>query len=61
MPAGLAVANSSVIVAELTYSFTPLVNLSTFFSPGAFDMKRTFYERPRKSLIVCKTDTGSPC
>ncbi len=56
MPARLTEANSSVIVAELTYSFTPLVNLTTFFSSGAFDIKRTFYARPRKSLTVAKTN-----
>jgi Flp pilus assembly protein TadG len=56
VPAGLTEANSSVIVAELTYSFTPLVNLTTFFSSGAFDIKRTFYARPRKSLTVAKTN-----
>lgn len=62
VPPGLTEANSSVIVAEVTYAFTPLVNLTTFFSPGAFDIKRTqatgnaFYARPRKSLTVAKTD-----
>ena len=56
VPTGLTEPNSSVIVAEITYSFTPLVNLTTFFSPGAFDMKRTFYARPRKSLTVAKTN-----
>jgi len=58
LPAGLTEANSSVLVAEVTYSFTPLLGLTTFFSPGAFDMKRTFYTRPRKSLKVTKTDNG---
>lgn len=58
VPAGLTEANSSVIVAEITYGFTPMLDLKTFFSPGAFDMKRTFYERPRRSLTVAKTDAG---
>ena len=48
VPAGLTEANSSVIVAEVTYAFTPLVDLKPFFSPGAFNMKRTFYARPRQ-------------
>ena len=56
VPAGLTEANSSVIVAEITYAFTPLLNLSSVFSPGSFDMKRTFYARPRRSLTVTKTN-----
>jgi hypothetical protein len=32
------------------------MDLKTFFSPGSFDMKRTFYARPRRSLTVVKTD-----
>lgn len=56
VPTGLTDPNSSVIVAEVTYAFKPLVGLSTFFSPGSFDMKRTFYARPRRSLTVKKTD-----
>jgi hypothetical protein len=56
LPAGLTQANSSVIVAEVTYAFTPLTNLTVFGAPTAFNMKRTFYTRPRKSLKVDKTD-----
>jgi Flp pilus assembly protein TadG len=56
VPAGLTEAGSSVIVAEITYAFTPLVNLTSVFSPGAFDIKRTFYTRPRRSLTVTKTN-----
>lgn len=58
VPTGLTEPDSSVIVAEITYSFKPLVGLTEIFSPGAFDMKRTFYARPRKSLAVEKTDNG---
>jgi Flp pilus assembly protein TadG len=58
LPAGLTEADSSVIVAEVTYSFSPLLGLTTIFSPGSFDMTRTFYSRPRKSLKVEKTDKG---
>jgi Flp pilus assembly protein TadG len=53
-PTGLTEPGSSVIVAEVTYGFTPLVNMPQFFSPGSFDIKRTFYARPRKSLTVTK-------
>jgi Flp pilus assembly protein TadG len=56
VPTGLTEANTSVIVAEITYAFTPLVNLTQVFTPGAFDMKRTFYSRPRRSLTVAKTN-----
>ena len=56
LPAGLTEADSSVIVAEITYAFSPLVDLKTFFSPGSFTMKRTFYARPRRSLTVKKTN-----
>jgi Flp pilus assembly protein TadG len=58
LPAGLTEADTSVIVAETTYKFAPLLGMTSVFSPGAFDMKRTFYSRPRKSLKVEKTDNG---
>jgi hypothetical protein len=54
LPTGITVANSSVIVAEVTYAFTPLLDLKKVFSPGAFNLQRTFYERPRRSLTVAK-------
>jgi len=44
-----------VIVAEINYAFEPLLDLSTFFSPGELNMGRTFYARPRRSFIVKKT------
>jgi hypothetical protein len=56
VPPGLTEAGSSVIVAEITYGFTPLLGLTTIFSPGNFDIKRTFYTRPRRSLTVVKSD-----
>jgi Flp pilus assembly protein TadG len=64
LPAGLTQANSSVIMAEVTYAFTPLLNLTgcetvngvnPCANPGSFPMSRTFYSRPRKSLTVAKT------
>ena len=54
LPTGTTLANSSVIVVEVTYAFTPLLDLKKVFSPGAFNMKRTFYARPRRSLTVAK-------
>ena len=56
VPDGLTEPASSVIVAEITYAFTPLVDLKTFFSPGAFNMTRTFYARPRRSMAVVKAN-----
>ncbi|ODR95541.1 hypothetical protein AUC70_01060 [Methyloceanibacter stevinii] len=58
VPNGLTEPDSSVIVAEVTYAFKPLVGLSTFFSPGSFTMGQTFYARPRRSLTVKKTDNS---
>ena len=55
VPTGLTQVNTSVIVAEVSYDFSPLLNLTGFFNPGSFTMKRTFYARPRKSLTVTKT------
>jgi len=54
LPTGTTVANSSVIVAEVTYAFKPLLDLKEIFSADAFDLKRTFYARPRRSLTVAK-------
>lgn len=56
VPNGLTEAGTSVIVSEVTYAFTPLLDLPQIFSPGAFDITRTFYSRPRRSLTVTKTD-----
>lgn len=58
VPQGLTDPKSSVIVAEVTYAFEPLVGLSTFFSPGTFTMAQTFYARPRRSLTVKKDDNS---
>jgi Flp pilus assembly protein TadG len=56
LPPGLTQANSSVIMAEVTYAFKPLLNLTGYANPGSFTMRRTFYARPRKSLTVAKTN-----
>jgi len=60
LPTGTTVANASVIVAEVTYAFTPLLDLENIFSPGALNLQRTIYARPRRSLTVSKTGTGCP-
>ncbi len=56
VPPGLTEPNTSVIVAEITYDFKPLVDLTQVYSPGSFQMKRIFYARPRRSLTVTKTN-----
>lgn len=58
VPAGLTEPDSSVIVAEVTYKYSSLLGLTSFFDPGSFDMTRTFYSRPRRSSTVKKTDKG---
>lgn len=58
VPAGLTEPDSSVIVAEVTYRYKPLLGLTDIFSPGTFDLTRTFYTRPRRSAEVEKTDKG---
>lgn len=56
LPTGTTEPNSSVIVAEVTYAFTPLIDLENVFSPGSFNLQRTLYARPRRSLTVAKND-----
>jgi Flp pilus assembly protein TadG len=56
VPTGLTDPGTSVVVAEVTYPFTPLLNLTGIFSPGSFTLSRTFYTRPRKSLTVACTN-----
>lgn len=60
LPVGVTQADSSVILAEVTYSYKPMLGLDKVFSPGAFEMTRTFVARPRKSLKVTKTESGCP-
>lgn len=54
LPPGTTEANSSVIVAEVTYAYQPVLDLKKVFSPGALNLQRTFYARPRRSLTVAK-------
>ena len=51
MPSGLLEPLSSVIVAKVTYGFTP--DLGHFIT-GEMDLEETFYLRPRRSLKVTK-------
>jgi Flp pilus assembly protein TadG len=56
LPTGLTAANSSVIVAEVTYLYTPLLDLDISTNGTSFTMSKTFYSRPRLSLTVAKSD-----
>lgn len=58
LPDGLTEPESSVIVAEVSYRLEPLFGPSRFFSTGSYNMERTFYARPRRSLTVKKTDNS---
>lgn len=51
VPAGLTQAGSSVIVSEVTYTYTPTFGASVF--PG-LTMTETFYLRPRQSVKIAK-------
>ena len=57
LPPGITVANSSVIVAEVTYAFKPLLGIKIpglGFSVGPSNQQRTVYARPRRSTKVTK-------
>ncbi len=56
LPAGLTLPFSSVIVAEVTYSYVPPIGE---FITGSINLSETFYLRPRRSLTV-EWD-GAPC
>jgi hypothetical protein len=53
-------AETSVIVAEVTYSYKPMLGLDKVFRPDTFELKRSFYARPRKSVKATKTEAGCP-
>jgi Flp pilus assembly protein TadG len=54
LPTGTTEPYSSVIVAEVTYAFKPILDPKIYFSPGPINLQRTFYARPRRSLTVAK-------
>lgn len=49
VPTGLVTATGSVILAEVSYTYTPV---ATHFFTGPFTMSDSFYSRPRKSAFV---------
>ncbi|MEZ5817490.1 MAG: TadE/TadG family type IV pilus assembly protein [Hyphomicrobiaceae bacterium] len=50
IPAGLLVAGESVIVAEATYNYTPLI--FHYFIKTAFNLQEKFYLKPRNASCV---------
>jgi Flp pilus assembly protein TadG len=50
IPAGLLVGGESVIVAEATYNYTPLI--FNYFIENAFDLEERFYLKPRNASCV---------
>jgi Flp pilus assembly protein TadG len=50
IPANLLVAGESVIVSEAIYNYTPLI--LNYFIQSAFDLKETFYFKPRNASCV---------
>lgn len=56
LPTGLTQPFSSIIVAEVTYSYTPPIGE---FISGSINLVEKFYLRPRRSLTV--EWNGAPC
>lgn len=52
VPTGLVTQGASVILAEVSYTYTPP---TTKFISGPFTMTDSFYARPRRSAFVTKT------
>ncbi len=50
IPNGLLSAGESVIIAEATYNYTPLI--FKYFITSAFDLKEKFYLKPRNASCV---------
>lgn len=53
LPAGLTEANTSIILAETTYQFTPTIGL---YLTGVITLRGQAYFRPRSVQMVMKTD-----
>lgn len=52
VPTGLVTSGASVILAEVSYTYTPP---STEFISSGYTMTDSFYARPRRSAFVTKT------
>lgn len=50
LPTGIVQAGESVIVAEVSYAYTPI--LFNYFMPGTTNLTETFYLKPRLSASI---------
>jgi Flp pilus assembly protein TadG len=59
LPAGIVDAGGSVIVAEVAYTYTPMI--FSYFIKGAFPLSEKFYLKPRVSSFIPydKGNTGT--
>lgn len=59
LPAGIVDAGGSVIVADVSYTYTPLI--FSYFIKSAFPLKEKFYLKPRVSNFIPydKNNTGA--
>jgi Flp pilus assembly protein TadG len=55
VPAGLKVANSSVVLAEVVFNYTPVIGYNI---TGTIELKDQLFTRPRSGTHVART--GSP-
>lgn len=59
IPAGLLANGESVIVAEATYNYVPLI--FHYFITSAFDLKEKFYLKPRNGACVRLSGVAPDC
>lgn len=59
IPAGLLASGESVVVAEATYNYVPLI--FHYFITSAFDLKERFYLKPRNGSCVRLTGVAPDC
>jgi Flp pilus assembly protein TadG len=52
VPTGTMVTNGSVILAEVSYEYTPT---TSYVMNGTFTMSSQFYSRPRRVLAITRT------
>lgn len=59
VPANLLTAGESVIVAEATYNYAPLI--FSYFITSAFDLKEKFFLKPRNGACVILRTVTTNC
>jgi Flp pilus assembly protein TadG len=69
LPAGLVSTNDSVVVAEVTYTYTPLI-FDYFLTrtlpsgaggPGTYTLSERIFMKPRGQAAMLLQDNGQPC